>query len=193
MVFNVYKCFTFCWKQPSSRVYNLIWQGNGSIRRCLYIFIPALSLFEDTLADCTERCHLPTAEMNWAGTPAILHQHHQTVILGREMEEQFARWICRGELGWLNVCIKPFGPNAPLSLLWWASSWGLFIPVEIRSRNHLGVEKTSWGPLAPSGNLNKDSSISSPEESCLLTSISHIHLLCILSRLSLLSFSETDC
>lgn len=56
-----------------------------------------------------------------------------------------------------------------------------------------GVEKTCWGHLAPSGNLNKNSSINSPEGGCLLTtSLSHIQLLYILSGLSALSSSETD-
>lgn len=101
--------------------------------------------------------------------------------LGQRRESTFSCWICSGKLGRLNVCLKPLGPNTPLSLfavtnnpLRTVHSTGNMV------RESSGLEETSWGHLAPSGNLNGIPASTLPERSCLLTTpVSHMHTLCI--------------
>lgn len=61
-----------------------------------------------------------------------------------------------GKLGWLNVraCLKPFDLNTPLPLF---AVLNILLRTVCSNGNTIelsGLEKTSWGHLAPSANLN---------------------------------------
>lgn len=121
-------------------------------------FYSCFFFLEDILADYKERCHLPTAEMRWAGTrqPFFINNTKQ-LFWAKNWKSSFfcCCWIYSGKLGWLNVCLKSFGPNTPLSLF-------AMISILLRAIHYSGnmiakssgLEKTSWGHLAPSGNIN---------------------------------------
>lgn len=107
-------------------------------------------------------------ELGW-NMPAILYQRCQTLILGRELEEPFFLL----NLQW-EIASNPLVPTflSPYSL-WWTLSWGLFVPVEIWSQNHLGwkrLPEVTWPHLV---NLTRDSNINSPRTK-LFVNNSHI-------------------
>ena len=95
-------------------------------------------------------------------TPAILHPQCQ-LFWAESYKSSFPCWIGSGKLGQLSVCLKPFGPNTPFSLFVVMNN---LLRTFYSSGNMItelsGLEKTSWGHVAPSGNPNTwDSSISS--------------------------------
>lgn len=113
-------------------------------------------MLKDILADYMQRCHLPTAEMYWAGTrQSFFINNTKQLFWAENWKSSFSCWICAGKLRRLYVCLRSFGPNTLLSLF---AMRNILLRTVHSNGNMItessGLEKTSWGHLAPSGNLS---------------------------------------